>query len=49
MKEQDELETEIAALEANAPPPTRALSAVTIKPTPSRIAVDRVILVWVPR
>jgi hypothetical protein len=43
----NQLEADIAALETGASP-TRALSAVTVKPTPARIAVDRVILVWVP-
>ncbi len=44
-----ELEAEIAALESNAPAPTRSLTTVTIKATPSRIAVERVTLVWVPQ
>jgi hypothetical protein len=43
-----QLEAEIAALETG-PPPTRALTPVTIKPTPARVAVERVILVWVPQ
>jgi hypothetical protein len=44
-----QLESDIAALETNAPAPGRALSTITIKATPSRIAVERVTLVWVPR
>jgi hypothetical protein len=42
-----QLEAEIAALETG-PSPTRTLTPVTIKPTPARIAVDRVVLVWMP-
>jgi hypothetical protein len=42
-----ELEAEIAAQDA-APSPTRPLTAVTIKTTPARVAVDRILLVWVP-
>jgi hypothetical protein len=42
-----QLEAEIAALETG-PAPTRALTPVTIKPTPARIAVERVVLVWMP-
>jgi hypothetical protein len=43
-----QLEADIAAQEAGAPP-TRALAPLTIKPTPARIAVDRILLVWVPQ
>jgi outer membrane protein TolC len=42
-----QLEAEIAALETGSSP-TRTLTPVNIKPTPARIAVDRVVLVWVP-
>ena len=42
-----QLEAEIAALETG-PAPTRPLTPVTIKPTPARIAVERVVLIWVP-
>jgi hypothetical protein len=43
-----QLEAELAALETG-PSPTRALTPVTVRPTPARIAVDRVLLVWVPQ
>src|SRR5581483_1211027 len=45
----NELEAEIATLETNAPAPSRTLTTITIKATPSRIAVERGTLVWVPQ
>jgi hypothetical protein len=44
----NQLEADIAAQDAG-PSPTRTLTPVTVKTTPARVAVDRVLLVWVPQ
>jgi hypothetical protein len=46
---ESELQTKLADLEAKAQTPARTLASITVKPTPARIAVDRVLLVWVPQ